>query len=448
MTPASDTRPAYNVKAVTNETGLAADTLRAWERRYGVPQPGRSPGRQRLYTRRDIELLKWLVARQREGLSISRAVEAFHSLVASGADPLRAPSEPATSAERSGANGALGALSQEWLDACLRFDGLAADAVLSDAFSLHPIERVCTGVLQAAISEVGNRWYSGTATAHQEHFATELATRQIERLIAAAQSPDRDRHILLGCPAGEQHSLGTLLLTLLLRRRGWDAISLGANVPTEDFAATIRHLRPAGIVLSAEILRTAASLYEAVSSLTTFGIAVGYGGRIFESAPSLRSVIPANYLGSTIEGAPLAIERMVSLDQPIRASSIPAEYSACRSHFGEMRAAIEADVLADLARRGIVVPGTSVGVAWLGHDIDAALTLGDLSTLEAEVRWATGLSGVRRSQESIGGLLHAYANAANRRLDRRGEILVRVLYDLADQNAVTHRGERTTEADA
>jgi hypothetical protein len=31
--------PAFNLKAVLLETGLAADTLRAWERRYGLPTP-------------------------------------------------------------------------------------------------------------------------------------------------------------------------------------------------------------------------------------------------------------------------------------------------------------------------------------------------------------------------------------------------------------------------
>jgi DNA-binding transcriptional MerR regulator len=35
----SNTTPAYNLKVVLKETGLAADTLRAWERRYGTLRP-------------------------------------------------------------------------------------------------------------------------------------------------------------------------------------------------------------------------------------------------------------------------------------------------------------------------------------------------------------------------------------------------------------------------
>ena len=67
--------PAFNLKVVLKETGLAADTLRAWERRYGLPAPNRTAGGHRLYSQRDIETIKWLMKRQEEGLSISRAVE-------------------------------------------------------------------------------------------------------------------------------------------------------------------------------------------------------------------------------------------------------------------------------------------------------------------------------------------------------------------------------------
>src|SRR5215213_9573916 len=82
------TTPAFNLKVVLNETGLAADTLRAWERRYGLPLPQRTAGGHRLYSQYDIETIKWLIARQAEGLSISRAVDLWNEQLASGTDPL------------------------------------------------------------------------------------------------------------------------------------------------------------------------------------------------------------------------------------------------------------------------------------------------------------------------------------------------------------------------
>jgi MerR family transcriptional regulator, light-induced transcriptional regulator len=83
--------PTFNLKAVTQETGINPDTLRAWERRYGLPQPERTAGGHRIYSQHDIALLKWLLARQEEGLSISRAVDLWRKLKTEGQDPLLAP---------------------------------------------------------------------------------------------------------------------------------------------------------------------------------------------------------------------------------------------------------------------------------------------------------------------------------------------------------------------
>ncbi len=71
----ADNTPLYNLKAVINEVEINPVTLRAWERRYDLVKPKRSPGGHRLYSRQDIEMLKWLKERQAEGLSISSAVE-------------------------------------------------------------------------------------------------------------------------------------------------------------------------------------------------------------------------------------------------------------------------------------------------------------------------------------------------------------------------------------
>ena len=50
----------YNIKAVVQQTQVNVSTLRAWEQRYGVPQPTRTDHGHRLYSQRDIEIIKWL----------------------------------------------------------------------------------------------------------------------------------------------------------------------------------------------------------------------------------------------------------------------------------------------------------------------------------------------------------------------------------------------------
>ena len=74
----ADNTPIYNLKAVVRQTGLKPDTLRAWERRYGLPSPQRTESGHRLYSQHDVEVIKWLTERQNEGLSIGRAIDLWH----------------------------------------------------------------------------------------------------------------------------------------------------------------------------------------------------------------------------------------------------------------------------------------------------------------------------------------------------------------------------------
>lgn len=162
--------PAFNLKVVLQETNLAADTLRAWERRYGLPAPQRTAGGHRLYSQYDIEMIKWLLARQAEGLSISRAVDLWNEHNASGVDPLDgfSPSilspAQATPALYIPPNTNLDFLRGQWIEACMKFSELNSERVLNQAFSMFPVEAVCINVLQKGMAEIGRLC---TRTEHQ-----------------------------------------------------------------------------------------------------------------------------------------------------------------------------------------------------------------------------------------------------------------------------------------
>ena len=73
--------PVFNTKAVALETEVPPDTFRAWERRYGVPRPQRTAGGHRLYSERDIAIIRWLRDRTAEGMNISHAVMLLGSVL-------------------------------------------------------------------------------------------------------------------------------------------------------------------------------------------------------------------------------------------------------------------------------------------------------------------------------------------------------------------------------
>ncbi len=62
----------YSIKAVTALTGLGAETLRAWERRYQAIVPRRDENGRRSYSQLDLERLTLLANLTRQGHAISK----------------------------------------------------------------------------------------------------------------------------------------------------------------------------------------------------------------------------------------------------------------------------------------------------------------------------------------------------------------------------------------
>jgi DNA-binding transcriptional MerR regulator len=63
-----DSRPIYSIGAVARLLGLTPGTIRTWEERYGIISPKRSPSGRRLYSRDEVECLRFVKARIEEGI--------------------------------------------------------------------------------------------------------------------------------------------------------------------------------------------------------------------------------------------------------------------------------------------------------------------------------------------------------------------------------------------
>lgn len=424
----TNSEPTYNLKAVVRETGLKPDTLRVWERRYGLPQPKRTDGGHRLYSQQDINILKWLVARQKEGLSISRAVELWRQLEAEGKSPMAqmpySSSFVAKSAIAPASGQTLEQLRNAWVDACMGFDEQIAERILTQAFALYPPEVTCTQLLMPALAKIGQGWYEGKYTVQQEHFASALAMRRLEALLAATPAPTRPERIIIGCPPDEEHTLGPLLLSLLLRRRGWDVIYLGANVPLLHLETTVTTTKPQLIVLSAQRLPTAAALQEMAFLVERQNIALAFGGQIFNNSPALRKRIPGHFLGKNLNEAPRVIEQLLTSAHISTPTVAPVSktYQQALEHYSNRQPLIDALVWeTTLPGSGISEHHLSVAGYNLSRNIIAALTLGNVDFLRSEVTWVTNLVVNHQLPPTLLCIyFEAYLKAAQKELDERG----------------------------
>jgi len=395
-----DRTAVYNLKAVLKETGMNAEALRAWERRYGLPRPERTPGGHRLYSAHDIATLKWLLARQDEGLSISRAIDLWRELETSGRDPL-ADTAPATPPPPPVvADAGLETLRNAWLAACLTFQETAAEQTLNQAFAMHDAETVCVEVLQRGLNQVGELWYTGQASVQQEHFASALAIRRLDTLLASTPPPTRPQTVLIACPPGEWHTFTPLLLSLMLRRRGWNVVYLGASVPVERMEEAVAMVRPALVVLAAQQLVSAAGLVRTAQALRERGIPTAYGGRVFNRIPDLRGRVPAPFLGESLQAAVANIA-----DLALTPAGAPSAQKVSEGHLAALeafrlrRAFIETELAARLGAGGLPAAHIAAANTFFGDSIAAALELGDLAYLEPDMDWLRNLLGPHGSDQ-------------------------------------------------
>lgn len=420
--------PVFNLKVVLQETNIAADTLRAWERRYGLPLPQRTTGGHRLYSQYDIETIKWLIARQVDGMSISRAVDLWHEYNEAGHDPLENLNAPALTSVQSlpitqvTPETNLDLLRSDWITACMKFNEPHSEQILNQAFSIFPVESVCADILQKGMAEIGGLWYENKASVQQEHFASGLAIRRLNSLLSASPAPSRNQTVLVGCPPDEWHTFTPLLLSLLLRRRGLNVIYLGANVPTQDFKETVLTVRGKLVILVAQTLTAAANLQSTAMALEDIQAPVGYGGRIFNNLPSLIARIPGHYLGNSIPGAISAIEQLLQNKARVH-PIIPTSTAYLEAHDALLakRTKIESAVIEYGRSLSIQAEALNNGVHQLSNNILAALQLGDLEYVSDELKWVRALlRAYNRSQQELVDFMNSYFQAVDENINGQG----------------------------
>lgn len=381
--------PAYNLKVVTKETGLTPATLRAWERRYGLFKPQRSPGGHRLYSEDEINLLKWLVEKQKEGLSISRAVDLWRSQAARSQET--APSLSISQVTPMMNEGMLNQLSQNWYEACLAFNEPEAELVIAKALAIASPEAVCTHVLQKGLAEIGRGWYAGTVSVQQEHFASSLVARRLNALFAVSPVPSRSGRLLVACPPGEYHDLALLMLAFILRWQGWEMIYLGADIPLDRLNSTLQATAPNLVLSAAQTLPGAASLMELAEFVNSRSIPLAFGGGIFNEINELSERIPGYFLGQNVEIAPQVIEHLLTYHPSTPVSRpLPPAYAVALAGFKEHEALIVTRVQQIMQSSQVASRQVETANVNFCRAVIAALALGDIYLLDYSIRWLNG----------------------------------------------------------
>jgi DNA-binding transcriptional MerR regulator len=277
----------------SRRTGVSADLLRVWERRYGLPRPARTANGRRMYSRTDELVVDAIRRAMERGIP---AAEAARLAAISESAPVRAEGAPE-----------LGALADRLRDALSNYDEALAQDALDRLFGAYGVETALSEVILPYVREVGERWACDEISIADEHFATSVIHG---RLLSLARKWDAGRgpSALLACPAGELHTIGLLSFGLALRAQGWRITYLGADTPAPALARVAARVRPTWVVLSSVDGRVFHRAIDDLAELAA-GVPTAIGGA--GASPSLAAAIGAELLPADLVRAADELGRAV-----------------------------------------------------------------------------------------------------------------------------------------
>ena len=234
------THDALPLRTVSRLTGLSADVVRAWEKRYGVVAPRRGPRGARLYSAAEIEHLRLLRRAVAAGRAIGDVAKLGDAELARLASQLEENGEPHTVE-----SGPI----ELMLAALERFDAAALDRHLGDALLALGAREFIRHVAQPLLDEVGQRWSDGRLSIADEHLLSGLL-RNLLAGVMRMRGRRRGATVLLATPAGERHEFGLLLAGMMVADADLTLCYLGTDVPAAEVTAAARRAEAAVVGLS------------------------------------------------------------------------------------------------------------------------------------------------------------------------------------------------------
>ncbi len=263
---------SFPIRVLSEKTGVAPTTLRAWERRYGLLKPQRTPKGHRLYSHEDVDVVNRIVNLLNDNYTISKAINEIR---------LEQIQEQVGSKQDQAVDNA-----DHWQDFQKRFfraielfDENKLDGIYNEALSLYPIDLVSSQILRPLLAELGVRWKERAAGIAEEHFFSAYLRNKVGARMHHSSGKTKGSRLMMACLPGEYHELGSLLFGLSAMSRGYRLLFLGADLPLEQARIVAQATDIEGIVFSAVTVKVRGHLARELEELAAeLSVPVMLGG--------------------------------------------------------------------------------------------------------------------------------------------------------------------------
>ena len=211
----------YSIKDLEKLSGINAQTIRVWERRYRILDQHRTETNRRRYGENELRRIINISILHRNGFKISK--------IAEFSGPEIEEKVLILSKDTKGSDTQIDSLILSMID----HNEKAVHELLNRSFVNRGIEETYTNVVFPFLNRIGIMWHTGSADIGSEHFITNIIRQRIISSIDSLSpvlKQDRKR-VILFLPEFEMHELALLFFNYIIRKLGHESLYLGQSTP-------------------------------------------------------------------------------------------------------------------------------------------------------------------------------------------------------------------------
>jgi DNA-binding transcriptional MerR regulator len=223
----------YSIKDLETFTGIKAHTIRMWEKRYGVVEPGRTQTNIRTYDDDDLKRLLNISILNRHGYRISEIMRMSEREIC---DRVLQITHKSVDTQSQIENLVL---------AMIDMDEDYFEKILTQSIIKIGFEDTVKYLIYPFFDRIGMLWQAGSIIPAQEHFISNLIRQKLIVAIDSIITPRKENALtyLLFLPEGEWHEMGLLFTQYLLKKWGHRVIYLGQHVPLDNLATPLQRTK-------------------------------------------------------------------------------------------------------------------------------------------------------------------------------------------------------------
>ncbi len=230
----------YKIKDIANITGIQPQTLRVWEKRYGLLIPERNNAKIRYYSESDLLKLLNISLLQENGWKISKIAQLSELDIQKEITSLNVNQNQEN------------VIIQLLIKALCTMDTALFLSVSNSCIQKEGLKFTFLNYFIPFFDRIGILWQANTINPAQEHMISNLIRQkiiaEIDKLPLNVEPPV---DFVLFCRENEYHEISLLFYDFVLKSKGYNVIYLGQNVPTLDIIRVVQLVEPkVGLVTS------------------------------------------------------------------------------------------------------------------------------------------------------------------------------------------------------